>query len=97
MHQFAGNINAEHKIFQGEARSLTARSTEGFLGILPGHAPLLTLLAVGPLRCQTETGTMNLVAGDGLLEVTPTGVTVLVDSIKSEDQGLDIAQVSKNR
>jgi F-type H+-transporting ATPase subunit epsilon len=45
-------ITAERQVFEGEADMVVAPGSEGVLGILPRHAPLLTPLAVGELRVK---------------------------------------------
>lgn len=75
-------VSVEEKLWTGEAEMVVARTTEGELGVLPGHAPLLGLLAepsqVRIKRAGGEQLTYD-VAG-GFLSVTGTGVTVLAES-----------------
>jgi F-type H+-transporting ATPase subunit epsilon len=75
-------VAVEQKVWTGEAELVTARTTEGELGIMPGHAPLLGQLAEpGQVRIK-RTGGEELtwdVAG-GFLSVTARGVTVLAES-----------------
>ena len=75
-------VAVEQKVWTGEAELVTARTTEGELGIMPGHAPLLGQLAEpGQVRIR-RTGGEELtwdVAG-GFLSVTARGVTVLAES-----------------
>jgi F-type H+-transporting ATPase subunit epsilon len=60
---------------------LIAKGAGGELGILPGHAPLVTLLQPGPIRVQLENGTEEVIyVSGGVLEVQPHVVTVLADS-----------------
>ncbi|GGK18977.1 hypothetical protein GCM10010124_09490 [Pilimelia terevasa] len=75
-------VAAEEKIWSGEAAMLVARTTEGELGVLPGHAPLLGQLAEpSEVRVNLADGTRRVyeVAG-GFLSVTGEGVTVLAES-----------------
>lgn len=75
-------VAVEQKVWTGEAELVIARTTEGELGIMPGHAPLLGQLAEpGQVRIR-RTGGEELtwdVAG-GFLSVTARGVTVLAES-----------------
>ncbi|HZN76145.1 MAG TPA: F0F1 ATP synthase subunit epsilon [Micromonosporaceae bacterium] len=75
-------VSVEEKVWSGEADMVVARTTEGELGILPGHAPLLGQLAEpGQVRIKV-TGGEELaydVAG-GFLSVSSSGVTVLAES-----------------
>lgn len=75
-------VAVEEKLWSGEATAVTARTTEGELGVLPGHAPLLGQLAEpGEVRVDTPDGERHTweVAG-GFLSVTGDGVTVLAES-----------------
>ena len=71
-------------VFSGKARSLVAPGAEGYLGVLPQHAPLLTALRPGELRVVTAEGeSMELVVGGGFMEVARNQVVVLADSAES--------------
>jgi F-type H+-transporting ATPase subunit epsilon len=75
-------VSVEEKVWTGEAEMLVARTTEGELGVLPGHAPLLGQLAEpSQIRIKLDSGQQLAydVAG-GFLSVTETGVTVLAES-----------------
>ncbi|GGM19462.1 MULTISPECIES: F0F1 ATP synthase subunit epsilon [Micromonospora] len=75
-------VAVEEKVWSGEAEMLVARTTEGDLGVLPGHAPLLGQLAEpGQVRIKLAGGEQITydVAG-GFLSVDESGVTVLAES-----------------
>lgn len=73
-------VSAERRLFQGEVDELYARSTEGELGILPGHEPVLIALAPAALRLRIgdETTTIAIHRG-GFLECREDHVNVLAD------------------
>jgi F-type H+-transporting ATPase subunit epsilon len=76
-------VAVEEKVWSGEAEMVVARTTEGELGVLPGHAPLLGQLAEpGQVRIKLAGGEQVAyeVAG-GFLSVTGEGVTVLAESV----------------
>lgn len=74
-------VSAEEAIFSGEIEQLVASGIMGDLGILPGHAPLLTELQPGPVRVIREGGAEeNFYVSGGFLEVQPDVVTVLADA-----------------
>ncbi len=80
-------VSAEKSIFSGEVVRVYATGQMGELGIAPRHAPLLTRLAPGQVRVQTEDGEEQYyyISG-GLLEVQPHLVTVLADTAeRAED------------
>ena len=75
-------VAVEEKVWSGEAEMVVARTTEGELGVLPGHAPLLGQLAEpGQVRIKIGGGEQLVydVAG-GFVSVTAEGVTVLAES-----------------
>ena len=69
-----------------------ARTTEGEIGILPRHAPLLGELVSGPVRIHRE-GESDLVAAvhGGFLSVTDAGVSVLAESVELAEE-IDVAR-----
>jgi len=75
-------VAVERKIWSGEATIVLARTTEGELGILPGHTPLLGQLAEGGIvTIRTESGEDVVVAAHGgFLSVTDQGVSILAES-----------------
>jgi F-type H+-transporting ATPase subunit epsilon len=75
-------VAVERRIWSGEARMVIARTTEGELGVLPGHAPLLGQLAEGGVvTIRTETGDDLVVAAHGgFLSVTDRGVSILAET-----------------
>jgi F-type H+-transporting ATPase subunit epsilon len=75
-------VAVERKIWSGEARMVIARTTEGELGVLPGHAPLLGQLAEGGVvTIRTESGDDVIAAAHGgFLSVTERGVSILAET-----------------
>jgi F-type H+-transporting ATPase subunit epsilon len=80
-------VSVERPIWSGDARMVIARTTEGELGILPGHAPLLGQLAGGGVvRIQRAEGDELVVAAHGgFLSVTKEGVTILAETAEMAD------------
>ena len=74
-------VSVESKVWSGEATQVTARTTEGDIGVLPGHAPLLGQLADGGIVTIYEAGGSEVLAAvhGGFLSVTDEGVTVLAE------------------
>nr|WP_204261507.1 F0F1 ATP synthase subunit epsilon [Blastococcus saxobsidens] len=75
-------VAVERKIWSGEATTVVARTTEGELGILPGHAPLLGQLADGGVvTIRTDSGEDLVVAAHGgFLSVSESGVSILAET-----------------
>ena len=74
-------VSVEREVWSGEATQVTARTTEGDIGILPGHAPLLGQLADGGIVTIYQSGGQTVLAAvhGGFLSVTEQGVTVLAE------------------
>ncbi|ALO33314.1 ATP synthase F0F1 subunit epsilon [Colwellia sp. MT41] len=73
-------VSAEESLFSGSIKSLQITGSEGELGILPGHAPLLTSLKPGMVLITKSDGTEEVIyLSGGMLEVQPNKVTVLAD------------------
>ena len=80
-------VSAEKEIFSGRVTMVSATGTIGELGIMPGHAPLLTGIRPGPVRLSMDNGEEEVFfASGGYLEVQPGVVTVLADTaLRAED------------
>ena len=74
----ANVVSADQQVWTGEATVVIARTTEGEIGILPGHEPLLAILAGGEVRI-TQTGGRRCTANaeDGFISVQNDTVTVV--------------------
>ncbi|MBL7251051.1 F0F1 ATP synthase subunit epsilon [Alloalcanivorax sp. C16-2] len=88
-------VSAERQLFSGLVEMVVAAGVEGDLGVMPGHAPLLTRLKPGPVRVKTQNGEEQVfyVSG-GFLEVQPKLVTVLADTAERA-QDMDEADAER--
>src|SRR5580704_9646621 len=66
----------------------------GYLGILPGHAPLITELAVGVITYKASGATHSLAVAWGFAEVLPEKVTILAEAAE-RPQEIDVARAQK--
>lgn len=92
-------VSAEKQLFSGLVELVVAAGVEGDLGVMPGHAPLLTRLKPGPVRVKTQDGAEEVfyVSG-GFLEVQPKLVTVLADTAeRAQDMDEAEAEQAKQR
>ncbi len=80
-------VSAEREIFSGTVTMVSVTGSLGELGILPGHAPLLTGIRPGPVQLRLESGEEEVFfASGGFLEVQPGVVTILADTAaRAED------------
>lgn len=75
-------VAADRKVWEGEARMVSARSIEGDLGILPGHTPLLGVLVSGDIRITSLEGTKHTATIDsGFLSVDHDRVTIVAEAV----------------
>ncbi|AMW04274.1 ATP synthase F1 subunit epsilon [Gemmatimonas phototrophica] len=72
-------ISPERVLFEGTARGVIAPAFDGELGILPMHAPLMTLLGRGTLRVDTVDGEKRFAVDGGFLQVVDDAVRVVTE------------------
>jgi len=92
-------VSAEESLFSGSIKSLQITGSEGELGIMPGHAPLLTSLKPGMALITKNDDTEEVIyLSGGMLEVQPNHVTVLADvAIRADDLNEQAALEAKQR
>jgi F-type H+-transporting ATPase subunit epsilon len=92
-------VSAERRLWSGEAEMVVARTTEGEIGILPGHAPVLGELGSGVLRVLLPGGEEVVAAiHGGFLSVAASGVSVLADIAElASDLDLERARAAYDR
>jgi F-type H+-transporting ATPase subunit epsilon len=79
-------VTPEAKIFSDYVEMVTLTGVEGEMGILPGHAPVMTQLTAGELTVRKEGKNIFLAVGDGFVQITGERVAVLTDmAIKADD------------
>ncbi len=72
-------VTPEAKTFSDQVDDVVVPGSEGELGILANHAPLVTTLKPGELRYHKDGEEHHLAVGEGVIEVTAKGVAVLTD------------------
>jgi F-type H+-transporting ATPase subunit epsilon len=88
-------VTPERVAFEQDARSIVAPGSEGYLGILTNHAPLITALAPGKLVVTDDSNRMSDFAlSGGFLEVAHNVVTILADAIEPVDR-IDIERAKR--
>ena len=71
-------VSADHEVWSGAAKQIIARTTEGEIGILAGHEPLLAILGAGEVRVTLAEGSVITAnAEDGFLSVEHDTVTIV--------------------
>lgn len=89
-------VAAERTVLSEDADEVLAPTPEGQVGILPRHAPLLTLLAPGELRLRRGTEETIVAIGGGFMEVGGNRVVVLADSAERAEE-IDVARAEEAR
>lgn len=89
-------VTPDRSLVREEVDELQVPGAEGYLGILPGHAPLLATLKVGELWYRTGQERHYLAIAGGFVEVLPDRVTVLAQ-MAERAQEIDVARAEAAR
>ena len=76
-------ISPEALVFEGQADSVVAPAFDGEVGILTGHAPMMTLLGKGILRVGRGSGAQTFKIEGGFLQVAENAVRVVTEKAAS--------------
>ena len=91
-------VTPEKMVVKDSAEECQIPGKNGYLGILPGHAPLITELAVGEISYKSQGYTHHLAVAWGFAEVLPDKVTVLAEiAERAEEIDVRRAQEAKQR
>ena len=82
-------ITPDKVVWDAAAEELILPSSTGQLGILTGHAPLLTALDIGVMRLKGDTGWTSIVLMEGFAEVEENKVTILCNGAE-EGSSIDL-------
>jgi F-type H+-transporting ATPase subunit epsilon len=91
-------VTPDRSLVREDVDEVEVPGSEGYLGILPGHAPLLSTLAVGELWYRVGTERHYMALAGGFVEVLPDRVTILAN-IAERPQDIDVgrAEAAKRR
>jgi F-type H+-transporting ATPase subunit epsilon len=84
-------VTPERHVLQKTVKSVEIPGKEGYLGVLPGHAPLITELGIGVLTYRSDSETRYLTVIDGYAEVLPDRVIVLAE-LSERAEEIDVAR-----
>ena len=79
-------VSPEKLLLSGEVDQVDVPGSEGYFGVLAGHAPLVAALRPGILTIKRNGEDINIVILGGFAEVSPTGLTVLADVAASVEE-----------
>ena len=92
MNSFILNITASSgEFYQGSCESMVLPVKDGVYGVQAGHSPVLVAIHMGMLKFTVDGEIREILVGDGIAEVTPTFVLLLVDSAERPED------IDKNR
>jgi F-type H+-transporting ATPase subunit epsilon len=86
-------VSPEKLLFSGDVTQVDLPGTEGDMGVLAQHAPLVTALRPGILVIHGDSGALRVVVNGGFAEVGPAGLTVLADLAVPVDD-FDVAMLA---
>lgn len=87
-------VTPEKLVVRDVAEEIQIPARNGFIGVLPGHAPLITELAVGEITYRNAGTTAVLSVAWGFAEVLPNKVTILAESAEKPEE-IDVARAQE--
>lgn len=91
-------LTPEKKFFEGDVNMIVVRSTDGDIGILPGHTPLIAPIGIGSLRILVDGKWRDAFISGGFMEVKPTSTLILSDAVEwPEEIDIKRAEAAKER
>jgi len=79
-------ITPDRTFYEGEVEMVEFNTTEGEVGVLPGHIPLTVIVKPGILKITEAEGEKSAALHAGFAEILPTGVTILAEIIEWPDE-----------
>jgi len=89
-------VSQDRMVFEGDADMVTLPGTDGEMGILPHHSPLLTTLRFGFIKVRTKDKEEIFTVAGGVAEVQPDLVTILADAAENVEE-IDTARAEEAR
>ena len=80
-------VSPERQLFEGDATAIVAPAYDGEVGILPHHAPFLTLLGTGKLVVRQGSQSQQFAVAGGFAQVAGDRVRIVVEKAQVTSQG----------
>lgn len=80
-------VSPERELFHGEVDQVVVPGAEGEFGVLPDHAPVMSVIKPGALRIFNDGAERRVFVNGGFADVTPEGLTVLAE------EAVDLADI----
>lgn len=81
-------VSPERELFNGEVDHVVVPGSEGEFGVLPNHAPVMSVIKPGVLKVIDGASVRRIFVNGGFADVTPEGLTVLAE------EAIDLADVN---
>lgn len=72
-------VSPEREVFHGDVDQVVVPGSEGEFGVLPNHAPVMSVITPGTLRVLNDGSERRIFVNGGFADVTPEGLTVLAE------------------
>lgn len=82
-------VSPERELFSGEVDQVVVPGVDGQFGVLPKHAPVMSVIKPGAIRIFDGASERRIYVGGGFADVTPAGLTVLAED------ALDLTNVDR--
>jgi F-type H+-transporting ATPase subunit epsilon len=89
-------VSQDRMVFEGDVDIVVLPGSEGEMGILPHHAPLLTALQYGIIKVRAQSQEYLFTVAGGVAEIQPDIVTVLADAAENVEE-IDVARAEAAR
>ena len=89
-------ISQDRIVFQGDADIVVLPGTDGEMGILPHHAPLLTTLKYGIIKVRSQGNETIFTVAGGIAEIQPNLITILADAAENVEE-IDVIRAEAAR
>ncbi len=89
-------VTPQRRVFQQPVNMVIIRTTEGDIGVLPGHTPLVASLETGPMTIKHKGQDRRAAVNGGFVEVTPDQVSVLAETAELAEE-IDVERARRAR
>jgi len=89
-------LTPEREVFSDNVSSVQLPGVGGYFGIYPGHTPYVSALKIGEIKIGTEGKENSFATTGGVVEVLPTGISVLAETCESEND-IDVKRAKEAR
>ena len=89
-------ITPDRLFYEGEAEMVEFNTTEGQIGVLPGHIPMTVILKPGILKIYEPENEKEAALHSGFAEILPTGITILAEIVEWPEE-IDVQRAESAR